>query len=713
MSKRSLFTDADKFIGADLHIHTPASSCYKGNKTDDEYLNILRKYHENKIFVLGITDHNTILGYKKFATIRSDLELRLTTLSKYVDKHPDLSTEIISIENDLSLFTSMLILPGVELEVNPGIHLLFLFDDKTDIKIIDNFIVECGYNEETQGKEEVKTLPSCDVIEALAKASKLNALAIAAHADSDKGIYNDLKNGKFRAAVFSASSLKAISYNSAKTREKIQQLFLNTAYKRTEPVAFIQSSDFHGEDDKIGKNITYVKIRNLSFDDLQNALKNPNECISPTEHPEIINIINQFLEDPNTICCESCATEEDIKNIAISACAILNQGYGTLLIGVSNSTKSPFGISSQILQQNDPVEYILNNLTPKYPSYEFTASKFPFGEKEIVAIKLANKSISFFTYNKDKDVYILDKENIRTVTIQEISKLTQDSVLDKLTNYQTKFTSKLNKLTKEITLLSKSIVNFKIIQNIDSYSISLSDLVKVDVADPSDFIDKLSKFGNGESEGNVIFVDKTMPRLSSANLRCSAPRISEVPSENLQSFELKKETLIVVPGGGAYFVSQVDQWFLLYSKGSEPPLILTENFISQEGPSFTKLILGWLKSSALLWYCLETFENTDIYNPTIFNKIPVPLNYIIRKSKEIIECIDNIMSKEMAFLDDISNLKDDALEDEMIKKFNKDMDYYYRKIDEYIFESLDINEEQKQIIYNTLELNETYFSKPD
>lgn len=30
------------FIAIDLHIHTPASKCYEGDKTDQEYINILR-----------------------------------------------------------------------------------------------------------------------------------------------------------------------------------------------------------------------------------------------------------------------------------------------------------------------------------------------------------------------------------------------------------------------------------------------------------------------------------------------------------------------------------------------------------------------------------------------------------------------------------------------------------------------------------------------
>lgn len=33
----------DEFYKVDLHIHTPASTCYKGTKDDEEYFRILKE----------------------------------------------------------------------------------------------------------------------------------------------------------------------------------------------------------------------------------------------------------------------------------------------------------------------------------------------------------------------------------------------------------------------------------------------------------------------------------------------------------------------------------------------------------------------------------------------------------------------------------------------------------------------------------------------
>ncbi|HHV36008.1 MAG TPA: hypothetical protein GXX59_10645, partial [Syntrophomonadaceae bacterium] len=58
-----------EFVAVDFHVHTPSSTCYKGEKTDDEYLEILRRYSEKEVRVIAITDHNSIRGYKKILEI--------------------------------------------------------------------------------------------------------------------------------------------------------------------------------------------------------------------------------------------------------------------------------------------------------------------------------------------------------------------------------------------------------------------------------------------------------------------------------------------------------------------------------------------------------------------------------------------------------------------------------------------------------------------
>jgi predicted metal-dependent phosphoesterase TrpH len=73
------------FIKIDLHVHTPASSCYKGPKKDEEYLRILRFARSNDIKILGISDHNSIDGYKRILNIKDKFENERKALLSITD----------------------------------------------------------------------------------------------------------------------------------------------------------------------------------------------------------------------------------------------------------------------------------------------------------------------------------------------------------------------------------------------------------------------------------------------------------------------------------------------------------------------------------------------------------------------------------------------------------------------------------------------------
>lgn len=47
------------FYAVDLHIHTPESEDYKGDKSDSEYIRILREAHQKGLRIIAIGDHNT------------------------------------------------------------------------------------------------------------------------------------------------------------------------------------------------------------------------------------------------------------------------------------------------------------------------------------------------------------------------------------------------------------------------------------------------------------------------------------------------------------------------------------------------------------------------------------------------------------------------------------------------------------------------------
>ena len=100
----------EKFYKVDLHIHTPASSCYKGDKSNEEYLKIIKKAKDVGIKIMAITDHNSIEGYKKIIELKEDLKKESNTLSRIRDSKQT-KKEIKQIRKKLALFKDILILP--------------------------------------------------------------------------------------------------------------------------------------------------------------------------------------------------------------------------------------------------------------------------------------------------------------------------------------------------------------------------------------------------------------------------------------------------------------------------------------------------------------------------------------------------------------------------------------------------------------------------
>ena len=117
------------FIGIDLHVHTPSSSCYLDEKSDDEYFLIIEKYVEKGIKAIAITDHNTIAGYKKILHLINTYKTKIDILSEFKD-NAEIHNEVLKIQNKLDVINKLIIFPGIEFEADPGIHLLFIFNQK-------------------------------------------------------------------------------------------------------------------------------------------------------------------------------------------------------------------------------------------------------------------------------------------------------------------------------------------------------------------------------------------------------------------------------------------------------------------------------------------------------------------------------------------------------------------------------------------------------
>ena len=285
----------------DLHIHTPASKCYKRCVQDEkeEYIRILEQLRENNISIAAITDHNSVKGFFELQKIlQSDWQLK----NKYKD---------------------ILILPGVEIS-NFGKHVLAIFPETKDKAALDSFLYNIGIDVNEQGEESAdayKVTP----INLLKEISQNDGLAILAHADSNNGLlqkilHNQNRNrsdkgtvdqctvewinsGKSLAQIIQSPYLKGISINQASLKEVlIRKVLRNKEYKRQTSLPILFCSDSHSTGGKvkkadgvpIGERFSYIKLSHLSFEGVKLALEDPDVRIydddTKREVPNILGI---------------------------------------------------------------------------------------------------------------------------------------------------------------------------------------------------------------------------------------------------------------------------------------------------------------------------------------------------------------------------------------------------------------------------------------
>jgi predicted metal-dependent phosphoesterase TrpH len=144
----------------DLHIHTPASRCFKDKTVTPE--TIINKAVQEHLDAIAITDHNT---------------------GAWVDKIKEAAGN------------KLIIFPGVEISSTGGsagiVHIIGIFENSKTTKDLENLLGDLQIKADKYGTEDAfTTLSPSDVID---KIVAHNGLAILAHANSDKGVMGGMR----------------------------------------------------------------------------------------------------------------------------------------------------------------------------------------------------------------------------------------------------------------------------------------------------------------------------------------------------------------------------------------------------------------------------------------------------------------------------------------------------------------------------------------
>lgn len=227
-----------QWVKADLHVHTPASADIHDkwkNATPEDVVSIAI---DKGLELIAVTDHNT---------------------AAWCDRVKEAAEG-----------TSLTVLPGVEISTPQG-HLLALFGTTVSSADIEDFLVTIGIARSQFGDLDVATQGG--VVEVTAAISKAGGIAIAAHAESNKGFLTVIQVGAERERAYMTPDLWALELVHTSTRKQHQS---GQRYDRC--MTCIQSSDswYAGADhhmlDGIGNRHTFFKMDERTLDGLKLAL---------------------------------------------------------------------------------------------------------------------------------------------------------------------------------------------------------------------------------------------------------------------------------------------------------------------------------------------------------------------------------------------------------------------------------------------------------
>ena len=247
---KSLFRDRrmGRYHRVDLHIHSPVSTDYSGDKNVSEY-DFVSAFANRGFDLIAITDHNT---------------------GAYVDRAIEARNQLAAKEGK-----NITVLPGVEMHVSPGIHLLAILPVGGSAAIAD-LLSHLGLHVDKHG--DTDALISKSAGEIADSVHERGGLLIGALCNSNKGVVQVL-NGQPRLEWLSA--LDALEISSETTDDKIDRDINYVSDELGVSIPFIYSSDSH--DCASETDGMWVKMADSTLASLRQLVFEPQLRVSRVE----------------------------------------------------------------------------------------------------------------------------------------------------------------------------------------------------------------------------------------------------------------------------------------------------------------------------------------------------------------------------------------------------------------------------------------------
>lgn len=697
----------------DLHIHTPASKCYKGSKNDEEYFEILRYAHKQNLDIIAFTDHNSIAGYNRILQLKEELINKRKYLSEYESSISQLGNVIRECDDKLALFDDIYIIPGVEITLNPGVHILVLSSHE-EIEELSNLLDYVGYTEEKRGADSDVAI-NMDIKNFLTYEKLKKFIVIAPHIDSNKGIYNSL-SGQYRAEIMHSPSICGFSCNATSQKEKVMHLFeKDPNYKRNFLPAFVNCSDAH-EVNEVGTKYSYIKLEKLSFDEIKKVFETPDNRISDTSDERLEKDLYSLIDVENPVLISDDALVNEL-DLAHYFCACLNDGIGCIIMGV-DETKKIRGVKKDEEEIKTIIRGALKKITSQYWQLRYIIKIEGLGNGSNIAIVYLDWRInSLWFMEKEKEVYIIENNIPIIATISQIEDIVQTNTLCEISLLEEKNTQTVMNIGSELLTVTNLVEKHKLLQEIMQDAIPLLSVYKIESNNATTIEESNNRVffeDFGLTKGNLFYVCANAIRLDNAILRFSCP-IADVPEKCLDVWDTAETSIdnIVISQYGGTHILKSDYKIIGYNTDY---VILSPK---EENDMIADLVLAWLKSSLFTWYIYKRRNTTNIYIPEVLREVVVPYHILKEKSIELEKNVQAILSIENKFItnyvkDDICKKcsKDEkckvCMVEERIDVENKEVEQCMREIDQIIFDLFEVDEDMVDLIQQDLRAANIY-----
>jgi hypothetical protein len=245
MSELEVTFPGARFYKVDLHVHTPASKCWKDQRGVGVLESLFEEFDKCGIEVVAITDHNTV--------------------------------ESVDLAKEIGAKLGIRVYPGVEVSTKEG-HVLALFDPMKDTRQIGEWLTRMGFTSDVRGLDSALAKDQDGDALSITKVFDLieneGGVAIAPHPNTrNVGFLEVLKQkGTARQEAYCSGSLRALEVG--EDRSKIIGFASGTLPGYKKKYACLECSDAHSVNEA-GKRFTYIKLGDFGIGALKQALYDP------------------------------------------------------------------------------------------------------------------------------------------------------------------------------------------------------------------------------------------------------------------------------------------------------------------------------------------------------------------------------------------------------------------------------------------------------